>query len=117
MGIPLTSIRRNRIHAFEVRGKSLIVFWACDRIVVASEVCPHIGGPLAEAKLEEDGCALRCPWHGYKFDTQTGALLENPNLAYIENRLASTYRTYRPGPVHFKLNILPYVIEDGVIRI
>jgi Rieske [2Fe-2S] domain len=33
-------------------------------------VCPHRGGPLREAPVEE-GC-VRCPWHGYRFDLHTG---------------------------------------------
>jgi nitrite reductase/ring-hydroxylating ferredoxin subunit len=115
--IPLRSIRRGRIHTFEANGRPIIVFWAKDQIVVASEVCPHLGGPLAEARLEDDGCALRCPWHGYKFDARTGAFLENPNLAFIQNRLMTAYKTYRPGKVNFKLNLLPYEIDGGVLRI
>jgi nitrite reductase/ring-hydroxylating ferredoxin subunit len=33
-------------------------------------VCPHLGGPLDDAPME-DGC-IRCPWHGYRFDLRTG---------------------------------------------
>ena len=33
-------------------------------------VCPHRGGPLHDAPVE-DGC-VRCPWHGYRFDLRTG---------------------------------------------
>ncbi len=33
-------------------------------------VCPHRGGPLDDAPVE-DGC-IRCPWHGYRFDLRTG---------------------------------------------
>ena len=32
--------------------------------------CPHQGGPLAEGTLEEG--FLCCPWHGWRFDPQTG---------------------------------------------
>ena len=113
--VPLSSIRRGRIHTFEVRGRPIIVFWAKDRLVVASEICPHIGGPLADAKLEDDGCALRCPWHGYKYDTASGALLENPNERFIHNRLQTKYATYRPAPPTFKLNLLPFEIKDGMV--
>jgi nitrite reductase/ring-hydroxylating ferredoxin subunit len=113
--VPLSSIRRGRIHSFEVRGKPVIVFWAKDQLVVASEICPHIGGPLAEATLEEDGCALRCPWHGYKYDTESGAFLENPNERFVQHRLKTTYATYRPAPANFKLNLLPYEIKDGMV--
>ncbi|MGI9341722.1 MAG: thiamine pyrophosphate-dependent enzyme [Gammaproteobacteria bacterium] len=37
--------------------------------------CPHQGGPLGEGSIErgEGGqCWLRCPWHGWDFDPQTG---------------------------------------------
>jgi nitrite reductase/ring-hydroxylating ferredoxin subunit len=37
--------------------------------------CPHQGGPLGEGSIEigTDGqCWLRCPWHGWDFDPQTG---------------------------------------------
>ena len=37
--------------------------------------CPHQGGPLGEGSIErgKDGqCWLRCPWHGWDFDPQTG---------------------------------------------
>jgi nitrite reductase/ring-hydroxylating ferredoxin subunit len=115
--IPLRSIRRGQIYTFEVGKRPIVVFWAKDQIVVASEVCPHLGGPLSHARLEDDGCALRCPWHGYKFDTRTGAFLENPNLAFIQRRLATAYSTYQPGQVNFRLNLLPYDIRDGMLRI
>jgi nitrite reductase/ring-hydroxylating ferredoxin subunit len=115
--IPLRSIRRGRIHTFDTGERTVVVFWAKDQIVVASEVCPHLGGPLADARLEDDGCALRCPWHGYKFDTRSGAFLENPNLAFIQRRLTTTYATYQPGQVNFKLNLLPFEVRDGILRI
>ncbi|HXJ35950.1 MAG TPA: Rieske (2Fe-2S) protein [Candidatus Eisenbacteria bacterium] len=35
-----------------------------------SSVCPHLGGPLDGAAVE-DGC-VTCPWHGYRFDVRTG---------------------------------------------
>ncbi len=32
--------------------------------------CPHLYGPLDRAPVE-DGCVV-CPWHGYRFDVQSG---------------------------------------------
>ena len=32
--------------------------------------CPHQGGPLGEGSIENG--LLRCPWHGWDFDPQTG---------------------------------------------
>ena len=37
--------------------------------------CPHQGGPLGEGSIEKDEqgkCWLRCPWHGWDFDPETG---------------------------------------------
>jgi len=115
--VPVSSLRRGRIYSFEVRGRPVIVFWAKNRLVVASEICPHIGGPLSQARLEDDGCAIRCPWHGYKFDTDSGAFLDNPNERYIQRRLKTQYSSYRPGPVNLKLNLRPFEIKDGILRI
>jgi nitrite reductase/ring-hydroxylating ferredoxin subunit len=39
-------------------------------ILAHDTVCPHLGGPLDEAPVE-DGC-IRCPWHGYRFDVRSG---------------------------------------------
>jgi nitrite reductase/ring-hydroxylating ferredoxin subunit len=117
LNVPVSLLRRGRIYTFEVRGRPVIVFWAKNRLVVASEVCPHIGGPLSGAKLEDDGCAIRCPWHGYKFDTESGAFLENPNERYIQRRLKTRYSSYLPGPAKFKLNLLPFEIKDGILRV
>jgi hypothetical protein len=41
-------------------------------------VCPHRGGPLELARLE-DGC-ITCPWHGYRFDVRTGRSADGRGL-------------------------------------
>jgi 3-phenylpropionate/trans-cinnamate dioxygenase ferredoxin subunit len=54
--------------------------------------CPHHGGPLCLGVVRErlagaPGCyeltdrrVLRCPWHGWEFDLETGRCLEEPSL-------------------------------------
>ena len=42
-------------------------------------VCPHLGGPLDDAPIE-DGC-ITCPWHGYRFDVRTGRSADGRGLA------------------------------------
>jgi hypothetical protein len=42
-------------------------------------VCPHLGGPLDDAPVD-DGC-IRCPWHGYRFDVRTGRSADGRGLA------------------------------------
>jgi len=43
-----------------------------------SASCPHLGGPL-DAALLEDGC-VTCPWHGYRFDVRTGRCVSGQDL-------------------------------------
>lgn len=43
--------------------------------IVHSAICPHRLGPLAGQILDKDGI-LTCPWHGYKFNAQTGKSLQ-----------------------------------------
>ncbi len=38
-------------------------------------LCPHIGGPLAEGDLR--GAVLTCPWHGWQFDVTDGRCLSH----------------------------------------
>jgi phenylpropionate dioxygenase-like ring-hydroxylating dioxygenase large terminal subunit len=41
-------------------------------------VCPHFGGPLDGAPVEDD--CVTCPWHGYRFDLRTGRTSRSPDL-------------------------------------
>ena len=43
---------------------------ASDALGAYSSVCPHMGGPLAQGRIQ-DG-EVTCPWHRYRFDLQTG---------------------------------------------
>jgi hypothetical protein len=47
--------------------REVVLDGACRRV---STVCPHLGGPLADAPIQ-DGCVV-CPWHGYRVDLRTG---------------------------------------------
>jgi nitrite reductase (NADH) small subunit len=71
------------------------------------DVCPHQGARLSKGKFEAavDGpgvgryelserMILRCPWHGYEFDVESGHCLADSG---------SRVRTY------------PVTVEDGVI--
>jgi nitrite reductase/ring-hydroxylating ferredoxin subunit len=42
-----------------------------------STVCPHLGGPLAEARVDADG-VVTCPWHGHRFDVRCGRRVAPP---------------------------------------
>jgi nitrite reductase/ring-hydroxylating ferredoxin subunit len=54
----------------EHEGRIYALFNVGGVISAIDGVCPHQGGPLAEGKLE--GTTVACPWHGWRFDVQTG---------------------------------------------
>jgi nitrite reductase/ring-hydroxylating ferredoxin subunit len=51
-------------------GRALCVVNLGGEIHVMDNICPHWGGPLGRGKIENG--KLRCPWHGWEFDPQTG---------------------------------------------
>lgn len=47
------------------------------RVHALIERCAHLGGPLAEGKLEGD--TVVCPWHGSRFALETGTVIDGPS--------------------------------------
>lgn len=64
------------------RNKAMAVFEENGQYYVTNFICPHSGGPISEAKLE-DG-VIECPWHGWKFDASTGISQDGPDGHNIE---------------------------------
>ncbi|MEP0203157.1 MAG: Rieske (2Fe-2S) protein [Halioglobus sp.] len=54
---------------FELGRKEYRLSETPDGWVATPTICPHLLGPL---ELSEQPGQLRCPWHGYVFDRQTG---------------------------------------------
>ncbi len=53
-------------------GDEPIALANCDGSFYATQgTCLHLEGPLGEGMLDE-GCLLRCPWHGWTYDVRTG---------------------------------------------
>ena len=59
-------------------------------------VCPHEGAPLSAGSASRavvgdrageyalsDQCVLRCPWHGWEFDVETGRSLTRPEAVMV----------------------------------
>ncbi|HEX7975343.1 MAG TPA: Rieske (2Fe-2S) protein [Anaerolineales bacterium] len=52
------------------------------RIYALSETCAHLGGPLAEGTLKDngpDGPSVVCPWHASSFALEDGRVLQGPS--------------------------------------
>lgn len=83
---------------FEFGGAPFRLVDLAGETVAHSAICPHWLGPLDEAPVV-DG-AIRCPWHGYRFDVASGVCRAHPalNLApapaveVIDGRLVAAWR-------------------------
>ena len=67
---PLPALRERLPLVVDCGGDRFRIVEHAGALLAHSVVCPHQGGPLEDAALE-DG-AVVCPWHGYRFDCQTG---------------------------------------------
>lgn len=62
---------------FSVEGKMVCVANVSGRLAALDNVCPHRGGQLGLGVVL-DGKVI-CPWHGWAYDPQTGAIAHLPN--------------------------------------
>ena len=63
------------LHAFD---RDLVLYRAADGTPhVMDAHCPHLGAHLAVGGRVEDDC-LRCPFHGWKFDGESGTCVDIP---------------------------------------
>ena len=65
-----------RAKLVQVLGVELGIFRVGDQYRAYHNLCPHAGAPVCGGRVA--GTVLRCPWHGWEFDLQTGAGLNNP---------------------------------------
>lgn len=77
-----------------IDGRSIVLFNIDGTIHAIDNSCPHNGASLASGQLE--GCVLRCPAHGLRFDLQTGGM---------------------PGAGGLRLTTFPVRIVDGKLLV
>lgn len=81
------------VHRVDFFGREALVYRRGEQIKAALSICPHLGGPLEL----RDG-QLACPWHGARFDADSGACQQGP--------AAPTARAM----------FLPTRVEDGALH-
>jgi glycine betaine catabolism B len=71
-------VQASQMIAVEVNGEKVCIANVEGRYYAIGNVCTHMGGPLAEGKLEEH--VVQCPWHGSRFDIRTGEVVRPPAI-------------------------------------
>ncbi len=90
----------------------ILIVATAQGIRVYNGICPHLGGPLLEGRV--DGSRIRCPWHDYSFDAATGACLTPPG------RLRRPFGAAGPPPeepFRLKLSPLRWEVAEGKVRV
>lgn len=60
-----------------VQGQPVVVANLDGDLVAVDGQCPHAAGPLGKGAIV-DGCLLRCPWHGSRFNLRAGTVEAGP---------------------------------------
>ncbi|MDE2637371.1 MAG: Rieske (2Fe-2S) protein [Chloroflexota bacterium] len=86
---PLADLLAGERRLISASGKSIGVFNTGARIVAVLNLCPHAFAPVCLGKVSgttlpsragefiwgREGEILRCPWHGWEFDLNSGQCL------------------------------------------
>jgi 3-phenylpropionate/trans-cinnamate dioxygenase ferredoxin component len=64
----------------ELEGKKIAIFNVAGKFLAVDGTCTHEDAPLCEGSAFAEGCqcVVECPWHGARFDLQSGAALTLP---------------------------------------
>jgi glycine betaine catabolism B len=71
-------IQTSQMKEVEVNGEKICLANVEGKYYAIGNICTHLGGPLAQGKLE--GYEVQCPWHGSRFDIRTGRVTRPPAM-------------------------------------
>lgn len=74
----LQEIPAERGKVIEVEGREIALFRSDGSVYAIDNLCLHEGGPLGHGPVK-DGI-VTCPWHLWRFDVRTGAMVEAPSM-------------------------------------
>ncbi|MGC8856306.1 MAG: Rieske (2Fe-2S) protein [Anaerolineae bacterium] len=100
---------------FHVEGTAVLVLKVGEQFRAVANKCPHLGLPLANGKVE--GETIACPFHGSKFDLNSGE-----NLDWVTGFLGMkipewSRRLLEMGKKPEALRTFPLAVENGSLYI
>ncbi len=69
-------LQEGELHCVGANGVPVVLARTDGRIHALANTCSHLAGPLCEGTLRDGGVV--CPWHGSRFDLETGEVLDGP---------------------------------------
>mgnify|MGYP001770981329 FL=1 len=77
-GPSVAELPEGRPVRFEAGGHDVLLVRLGSRILAYRNQCPHMGNPLHQGPVE--GSVITCPWHGFRFDLESGECLTVPHV-------------------------------------
>jgi nitrite reductase/ring-hydroxylating ferredoxin subunit len=79
-----------------------------------SRRCRHLRADLAEGTIDADGC-LVCPWHGAKYDVDSGRMTRGPQGIFA--KIPGLSGSFKLLTQIFPLTRRRVVVSDGTVCI
>lgn len=78
--LPVASLQNGKPQRVEVDGVGLVLCRTGDgQISAFGEFCPHLAAPMSDGWVDRG--RIVCPWHGSRFDVESGQVLRGPSAA------------------------------------
>jgi nitrite reductase (NADH) small subunit len=110
----IDEIPKGKALIVDVKGISVGIFYEKGRVHAIRNVCPHKQAPICKGTIcgtmlpsepshfefGLEGKVLKCPWHGWEFDLDSGK-----SLFGISNRKVKTYPVeVKNGSIYVEMN-------------
>ena len=77
-GPKVGDVTANKPVAFEGGGVKILVLRVKDKLRAFRNACGHVGLPLERGTCNAEAGTVTCPWHGFRFNADTGECLTAP---------------------------------------
>jgi nitrite reductase/ring-hydroxylating ferredoxin subunit/uncharacterized membrane protein len=78
--LPVASLRNGKPERVEVDGVGVVLCRSGEgRVSALGEFCPHLAAPMSDGWVDRGH--IVCPWHGSRFDVESGQVIRGPSAA------------------------------------
>jgi 3-phenylpropionate/trans-cinnamate dioxygenase ferredoxin subunit len=87
-------VKAGQVKEVTVQGRAVLISNVGDKYYAVAGRCPHLGGKLAQGKLE--GTVITCPKHGSQFDITDGHVVRWLKPAGMLSKVGKILKSEKP---------------------